>query len=236
MTDTGQIVSLQVGQPQENRSEISDGHESVWTSAICKQPVSGRSALGVLGLDGDAQADMKNHGGRDKAVCCYSQEHYVSWREALGLDESVFTFGAFGENFTVRAMTEEAICIGDVYAVGSAKVQISQPRMPCFKLGRRWDRPHLPNDSKDSGRTGFYLRVLEPGDVGPGDEMVLRERPLPDWTVARINNAMYVRKDDEALADILGRLPLLAEAWRSPFRRRAGLIRYRAQAKNDKSA
>lgn len=229
MTHQGQLVSLQAGQPQEHVSQIRDGQEAAWTSAIFKRSVSGRVALGALGVDGDAQADLKHHGGKDKAVCCYASEHYSGWRDALGLDAAAFIHGAFGENFTLSGMTEEAVCVGDVYAIGTARVQISQPRMPCFKLGRRWERPTLPQDAMNTGRTGFYLRVLETGDVGPGDTMALLERPLPEWTVARLNDAMYVRKDDEALADTLGRLPLLAEAWRSPFRRRAGLIRYREQ-------
>ncbi len=145
-----------------------------------------------------------------------------------GAGRRAFPYGAFGENFTLAGLPEDDVCIGDIYAVGTARVQISQPRMPCYKLGRTWERPEFPNDVKDSGQTGYYLRVLEPGEVGPGDTLTLLERPLPEWTVARINDAMYVRKDDDDLADELGRLPLLAEAWRSPFRRRAGLIHCRA--------
>ena len=99
--------------------------------------------------------------------------------------------------------------------------------MPCWKLGRRWERPSLPLEVSGSGRTGYYLRVLEPGEVGAGDALALIERPLPEWPVARVNQAMYVEKDDADLADTLSRLPLLAEAWRRPFRRRAGLLRSR---------
>jgi MOSC domain-containing protein YiiM len=205
-----------------------DGQEAVWTSGIDKRPITGRRRLEPLGLEGDAQADLKNHGGKDKAVCCYAADHYDGWRKTLGLDAAAFPFGAFGENFTIVGLPEDAVCIGDIYTVGTAHVQISQPRMPCYKLGRLWNLPDLPHTVKDSGKTGYYLRVLEPGDVGPGDPLTLIERPLPQWSVTRINDAMYVRKDDEALAYELGRLPLLAEAWRSPFRRRAGLIRYRA--------
>jgi MOSC domain-containing protein YiiM len=224
------LLSVQVGHPVERTSEIRDGQEAVWTSGIDKRPIQERVHLGLLGLDGDGQADLKNHGGKDKAVCCYAADHYDGWRETLGLSAATFPFGAFGENFTIVGLTEDAVCIGDIYTVGTARVQISQPRMPCYKLGRLWERPDLPNTVKDSGKTGYYLRVLEPGDVGPGDPLTLMERPLPQWTVARINDAMYVHKEDEALADELGRLSLLAEAWRSPFRRRAGLIRYRADA------
>lgn len=229
MTQTGHLISVQVGQPQERISAVRDGQEATWTSAIVKNPTPGRVPLGALGLEGDAQADLKHHGGKDKAVCCYASEFFPDWCESLGFDTAVFGPGAFGENFTLRGMTEETVCIGDVFSVGTARVQISQPRMPCYKLGRRWQRAQLPQEAMNNGRTGFYLRVLEPGEVGPGDELVLQERPLPDWTVAQVNNAMYVHKADAALADTLGRLPLLAEDWRSPFRRRAGLIRYNAQ-------
>lgn len=222
-----QLISLQIGTPQERVSTLHDGEEAAWTSGIFKTSAPGRLHLDLLNLDGDAQADLKNHGGKDKAVCCYPADHYPSWRDTLGLDADTFPYGAFGENFTLDGLPEDAVCIGDIYAIGTARVQISQPRMPCYKLGRRWERPHFPNDVKASGKTGYYLRVLEPGEVGPGDVLTLLARLLPDWSIARVNDAMYVHKDDEALADELGRLPNLAEAWRSPFRRRAGLLRSR---------
>ena len=222
-----QILSIQLGLPAEHVSELKDGQDAAWISGIWKAPVAGRVRLGRTNLDGDAQADLKNHGGPDKAVCCYAAEHYPAWREALGLPASDFPYGAFGENWTLAGLPEEAVCIGDVYDVGTARVQVSQPRMPCFKLGRRWERPSLPLEVQATGWTGYYLRVLEPGEVGAGDALTLIERPLPEWPVARVNRAMYVDKADADLADELGRLALLAEAWRRPFRRRAGLLRQR---------
>ena len=223
------LLSLQVGLPAEHTSDQKDGQDVAWVSGIWKAsvPVGERRRLGRANLDGDAQADRKNHGGPDKAVCCYAAEHYPGWRATLGLSDAEFPPGAFGENFTLLGMTEEAVCIGDIYAVGTARVQVSQPRMPCWKLGRRWERPALPLEVSESGRTGFYLRVLDPGEVGAGDALALTERPLPQWTVARINQAMYMEKGDADLADTLSRLPGLAEAWRRPFRRRAGLLRSR---------
>lgn len=223
------ILSLQVGRPAEHVSELKDGQDAAWVSGIWKTSVGGRLRLGRINLDGDAQADLKNHGGPDKAVCCYAAEHYPGWRTMLGKSEADFPPGAFGENWTLAGMTEEAVCIGDTYTVGTARVQVSQPRMPCWKLGRRWERPSLPLEVSGSGRTGFYLRVLDPGEVGAGDALTLIERPLPEWTVTRINRAMYVEKDDADLADTLSRLTLLAEAWRRPFRRRAGLLRSRTK-------
>ncbi len=221
------LVSLQIGLPRERTSAMQDGQGSAWVSSIWKTPVTGRLRLGREDLDGNAQADLKNHGGPDKAVCCYASEHYPAWRSELGETAETFPFGAFGENFTLAGLTEEMVCIGDIYQIGTAQVQVSQPRMPCWKLGRRWERPALPLRVQSSGRTGYYLRVLTPGEVGAGDALTRLERPLPDWTIARINHAMYVAKGDADLSEELSRLSLLAEAWRRPFRRRAGLLRHR---------
>ena len=221
------LLSLQVGRPAEHISDLEDGQEAAWVSGIWKSPVAERLRLDSANLHGDAQADLRNHGGPDKAVCCYAAEHYPDWRAALDKPESGFPYGAFGENWTLAGMTEGEVCIGDTYTVGTTCVQVSQPRMPCWKLGRRWERPSLPSEVSGSGRTGYYLRVLEPGEVGAGDTLTLTERPLPEWPVARINQAMYVDKADADLAAELSRLPLLAEAWRRPFRRRAGLLRSR---------
>lgn len=225
------LISLQIGRPAEHLSVLKDGQDAEWDSSIWKHPVAGRLLLGRTDLDGNAQADTKNHGGPDKAVCCYSAEHYPSWREALNLPDAEFGFGAFGENFTLTGLTEDAVCLGDTYTVGTAKVQISQPRMPCWKVGRRWERPGLPGEMTQTGRTGFYLRVLEEGEVGAGDTLALQERPLPEWTVARLNAALYVDKNNAEQDQYLSRLPLLAEAWRRTFRRRAGLLKYRAGLK-----
>ncbi len=223
------ILSLQIGLPQAHTSDINDGQARDWTSSIGKAPALGRVALGMTHLAGDGQADMKHHGGADKAVCCYPAAHYAGWRALLGRNEDTFPHGAFGENFTVDGLTEGDVCVGDVYLVGGCTVQVSQPRMPCWKMGRRWGREALPGEMTGRGQTGWYLRVLQAGEVGAGDALTLRERPLPQWTIARVNQAMYVDKTDVALAYELGRLPLLAEAWRSPFRRRAGLIAYHAR-------
>ena len=225
------IVSLQLGRPRESVSHLKDGKDAEWVSSIWRNPVNERVHLGRTDLEGNAQADLKNHGGLDKAVCCYSAEHYSGWRSLLNLTEEAFAYGAFGENFTVTQLTEDAICLGDIYTVGTATVQVSQPRMPCWKVGRRWERPDLPGEMTGTGRTGFYLRVLEEGEVGAGDALTLTERPLPDWTVARLNTALYVDKNNQVQDEELSRLPLLAEAWRRTFRRRAGLLRYRAELK-----
>lgn len=219
------IVSVQIGRPGMHVSCLEDGQDAEWVSSIWKAPVAGRLRLGRTDLAGNGQADLKNHGGPDKAVCCYAAEHYPEWRSWLSKSDEEFGCGAFGENFTLAGLTEETVCVGDIYNVGAAVVQVSQPRMPCWKVGRRWERPEMPLEMTASGRTGFYLRVLAEGEVGAGDALSLAERPSPEWTVARVNEALYIRKDDAALAGQLAHLPTLAEAWRRQFRRRTGLLR-----------
>ena len=225
------LISLQIGKPAEHFSEIADGQSAAWVSSFWKTPVLGWVRLGRKDLAGNAQADLKNHGGPEKAVCCYAAEYYPGWRVLLGKPEEEFGYGAFGENFTLAGLTEDAVCIGDVYTVGTALVQVSQPRMPCWKVGRRWERPAMPREMQANGRTGFYLRVLTEGEVGAGGSLTLHERPQPEWTVARVNSALYVDKTNAEMDQYLSRLPLLAEAWRRTFRRRAGLLKYRAELK-----
>ena len=229
------IESLQVGRPAAHLSQISDGNDAEWVSSIWRKAAVGRVFLGRTDLAGNAQADLKNHGGPDKAVCCYSAEHYPSWRLSLGLSDTEFGHGAFGENFTLSGLTEDAVCLGDIYSVGTARVQVSQPRMPCWKVGRRWNREGLPGEMTATGRTGFYLRVLEEGEVGAGDVLTLLERSMPDCTASFLNDALYVHKNDAALAESLSRLPMLAEAWRRTFRRRAGLLKWREGEKSVKN-
>ena len=151
------IESLNVGLP---RKEHFFGKEVL--TGICKQPVTGSVNLRTLGFEGDGVADGKHHGGQDKAVCVYSLEHYPYWEKTLGIPMPV---AAFGENLTVSHMHEDDICIGDVFQLGSALVQVSQPRQPCRTLAARYGRSDLLKLVVDSGRTGFYLRVLEEGVV-----------------------------------------------------------------------
>ena len=155
------LLSLQLGRPHESVSHLKDGNDAKWVSSIWREAVTGRVHLGRTDLDGNAQADLKNHGGPDKAVCCYSAEHYPDWRSLLGLSEEEFGCGAFGENFTVSEMTEDAVCLGDIYTIGTATVQVSQPRMPCWKVGRRWERPDLPGEM-----TADWPHRLLPARVG----------------------------------------------------------------------
>ena len=213
---TARVVSLNVGRPVQI-----DGADP-WTSGIYKSPVAGRVRLALENLAGDAQADLKVHGGPDKAVCVYSADHFPAWREELRVAECAP--GWFGENFSVEGQRETVVCIGDTYRVGTALVQISQPRAPCWKLGRRWNRLDMPKLVLQSGRTGWYVRVLEAGDVECGDELILVERPFSGLTIDAVNAVAYSRggTPDIDAARALANCPALARSWREGFRSLAG--------------
>ncbi len=167
------------------------------TSAFVKEPVAGPVALRTLGLDGDSQVNTKYHGGPDRALCVYPGEHYPYWAERL---ERSMPPASFGENFTTRGLLEDEVAIGATYAVGDAVVQVSQPREPCHKLAGRHGVRQLVPWVKRSGRTGFYLRVLEEGIVTPGDAMLPASRPAAGVTIAEINRVAYHdRRDLEGL-------------------------------------
>lgn len=185
--------------------------ERPWTTAFFKEPVAGPVWLGATNLECDRQADLKNHGGPDRAVMAYAAGHYPGWRAELYLE---IPHGAFGENFTVAGMDEATVCIGDSYEVGGAVVQVSQPRIPCWKIARRWQVKDLSARVQRSGRTGWYLRVLREGEVKADDEMRLIDRPYPEWTIARANAALYTRPPIEAEVRALAACPGLAPSLR----------------------
>jgi len=184
----GQLISLNVGQP----APLAFRGGTV-ASAIRKQPVAGPLPLGPTGLVGDAQADLHVHGGPDKAVCVYPAEHLAYWSERLGrrLEPA-----AFGENFSVTGLLEADVCLGDVYRVGTALVQVTQPRQPCYKLATRQGQPAFALWVQESGRTGYYFRCLEPGAMQAGDAITLLERPAPACTVAEANRLLHHNKYD----------------------------------------
>src|SRR6266404_5507760 len=173
------IVSLNVGLPQlvlRNDEPVSTG--------IFKEPVAGRVNLRTLNLDGDRQADLSVHGGPEKAVYVYPSEHYDYWRRELpGMD---LPWGAFGENFTTEGLLEEDVRIGDRLQVGSAEFAVTQPRMPCYKLGIRFGRDDMVKRFLQSGRTGFYLSVLEEGNVGAGDLVEMASKAQGNVSVAEV--------------------------------------------------
>ena len=210
------LLSLNIGTPAHI------GAAEPWTSGIYKTPVQGRVSLSRTNLAGDGQADLKVHGGADKAVCVSAANHYPFWREELGVQDC--GPGWFGENFSVEGQHEKDVAIGDTYRIGTALVQVSQPRAPCSKLGRRWNRLDMPKLVVQSGRTGWYLRVLETGAVECGDALELLERPFPRWTIHAVNALAYSRRGtaDIDAARELANCPALAESWRGEFRNVAG--------------
>lgn len=206
------LLSVWVGRPQR----VEEGR-SPWTTAFFKKSVEGSLWLTETNLDGDEQADLDVHGGPDKAVCVYPAAHYECW--ALELGRRAGSPGWFGENFSVADQTESTVCIGDVYRVGTARVQVSQPRSPCWKLAKRWRLSDLPNRVVRTGRSGWYLRVLRPGWLGSGLAITLESRPWPAWSIARVNELSYGLGDGGADRDAglraLADCPDLADQWRA---------------------
>jgi MOSC domain-containing protein YiiM len=183
-----------------------------WRSAIFKSPVAGPVALIAMGLEGDAQADRRHHGGLDMAVLACSADRLAAWREELDRDD--IGPGAFGENLTVAGLDEATVCIGDRFAIGPARLEVSQPRVPCWKLDRRWRMTDLSArvDAKIAG--GWYLRVLEEGRIEAGMAVKLIERPHPEWTVARAYAMRRAKGRDLEAAARLAAVAALAPQWR----------------------
>ncbi len=162
-------------------------------SAIGKRPAPAPWRIGALGLEGDAQADRKHHGGTEKALHHYPFEHYDFWRREIGERPALLSPGGFGENLSTIGWTEEEVCVGDVIRFGEALVQVSQGRQPCFKLNLRFEVKDMARRVQNSGRTGWYYRVLEPGVAREEDALELVERPSPDWPLARLTGAADAR-------------------------------------------
>jgi MOSC domain-containing protein YiiM len=155
-------------------------------SSFVKHAVSGSVPIHALGLEGDEQADLTVHGGPEKAVYGYSAGHYPAWSAEFPHHRALFAGGSMGENLCIDGMDEASICVGDIHAIGTAVLQVCQPRQPCFKFALRFDDNRLPKAMVKSGRAGWYYRVLTPGVVASGDAVNLRERPNPDFPLARL--------------------------------------------------
>lgn len=190
-------------------------------SAIDKQPAPGPVWVGESGIEGDQQADRVHHGGPDKALHHYPAEHYAAWREELP-DPAGWVIGGFGENLATEGLTEATACLGDVYQLGAARLQISQGRSPCRKLNLRFARPDMLERVLASGRTGWYYRVLAPGRVQPDDRLVLIERRHPDWTVARLYRSLFGPEADRVRWAALANHPALSASWRQRAKARLG--------------
>jgi MOSC domain-containing protein YiiM len=206
------LVSIQVGKPKlVGTAGAADPMDREWVTGLFKEGVDGGVVARTLGLDGDGQADLKVHGGVDMAINAYPLDHYAYWNAELGLE---LVRGAFGENFTTWGATEEEVSVGDVYRIGDAVVQISQPRQPCWKIARRWKVKDLAVRVEKTGKTGWYFRVLEEGTVMASAEFELIERPFPQWTIAKVYAVMRERKKGVAAAAELARCEALSATWR----------------------
>jgi MOSC domain-containing protein YiiM len=186
-------------------------------SGIFKRPVAGPVLLAKLGLNGDEQADRRYHGGADKAVNVYPQEHFAYWEEKLG---QPLEPGAFGEDFSTRGLVEDETCIGDTYQVGAAVVQVTQPRQPCWNLASKHHEPELVRWVIESRKTGFYMRCLKPGSVQAGDLIKLVNRPANRVTISEANRIMIDAKHDLAAINRLLAVTELSDACRSELARR----------------
>ncbi len=228
----GMLDSIQIGMPRDYGFEdAADTHDKPWTTGFFKTPIDGPIFVGRTNLVGDGQADLKHHGGVDKAVLAYSAEHYPKWRAELGKPD--LPFGAFGENLTISGMTEGLVCIGDIFRVGEVIFEVSQPRQPCWKLARRWRLHELTGLVVRNGRSGWYLRVMEEGQIEAGIPVELLERPNPAWSIARANEILHHRRTDLPLTLELAAVPRLANSWVSELQERAEQLSARSTVGND---
>jgi MOSC domain-containing protein YiiM len=190
-------------------------------SAIAKQTVAGPLLLGPDGLAGDQQADRRHHGGADKALHHYPYDHYAAWRRELPECHALLAApGAFGENIASLGLTEAEVCLGDCVRIGRAIVQVSQGRQPCWKLNHRFGIADMVARVRASGRTGWYYRVLEPGELGAGDRIEIIERPCPEWPLTRLWRVLFGTDIEADALAALSRLDLLATNWRERAARR----------------
>ena len=207
------LVSVNVGRPRA----VSWRGQQVLTG-IYKAPVTGRVALRTLNLDGDGQADLTVHGGAAKAVYCYPLQHYEFWQRELARD---LPLGMFGENFTIEGVDEDSVHIGDEFAVGSARVIVTQPRMPCYKLGIRFESDQMVKRFLRAGRSGFYVAVLAEGEVGAGDAVELVARHAAAVRVSDITR-LYMTKTysaaDRAVIQKALEIPSFPDSWKDYFR------------------
>jgi len=207
------LISIQAGLPQSYTTQSDVGPaEKTWTTAFSKQRVNGPVWVGKENLDGDGQANTKTHGGAEKAICVYPVEHYGYWQEHLGLPE--LSLGAFAENFTTRGLLENQVCIGDVFALSEVVVQVSQPRPPCWRLSRWWCVKDFAARMEQTGRTGWYLRVIREGYIESDTHMELIERRHPEWSVATANNLMWGAGADLSQMRELAACTSLSNSWR----------------------
>jgi len=207
-----EIVSINTGKPVQVKFQNKEV-----STAIFKTPANEPLLLSWLNFEGDGQADLVHHGGREKAVCVYSFEHYAYWENEL---RTTLEYGAFGENVTTRGLLETDVCIGDIFKLGGAIVQVSQPRQPCYKLSVKYGAPDMPLKVQETGYTGFYFRVLEEGLVSKSDSLTKISSHPKAVTVSFANQIMHREKEHtEGIKKIL-EVEELSENWRNTLLKR----------------
>jgi ferredoxin-NADP reductase/MOSC domain-containing protein YiiM/ferredoxin len=204
------LLSVNVGRPRKIAWRGKIVYTSVW-----KQPVEGRRLVRRLNIDGDAQCDLHGHGGEQRAVFVYQMDSYHYWEREL--KRSDFTFGQFGENFTVEGLADSEVCIGDCYRIGGALLEVTQPRVTCYRVGIRMDQPRMASLLVAHQRPGFYFRVLEEGKVGAGDEIVRVAQGPERMTVTAVNALLYLPEPAKGDIERALHIPALSPGWKSSF-------------------
>ena len=203
------VISVNVGLPKE----LVSGDRSI-TTGIIKTPVSGPVRVKTLNLDGDGQADLTVHGGVDKAVYLYPSEHYEFWQQEL---EEKLTWAAFGENLTVAGLLETNVGIGDQLSIGTAVVAISGPRLPCYKLAAKFRREDMIRRFLDSRRTGFYVRVLQEGELQAGDSIAVLHEDPARLTIRELTDVYVTKNPDRKQIERVLSVPALPRSWHDHF-------------------
>lgn len=209
------LISIQIGEPEFYPANAQSSLASKpWLTGFFKTPVTGSVQIGPTGIQGDGQADLISHGGEDKAICAYPSEHFEYWNTFLDHTDEKVHAGGFGENFTTAGLHEDDICIGDQFRVGTVIVEVSQPRQPCWKLARRWDRKSMTPEVQRTGKTGWYFRVIEPGQAAAGMPLEKLDSTSSDWTITAANQIMHGSPSPEQIKQFVS-LPTLSSDWRN---------------------
>ncbi len=209
-----EIESINIGLPKKTPI----GDSKTMYSGILKTPVHGPIHLGKLGFENDDSADKRFHGGEDKAVCAYFFDHYKFWEKEISKKLSP---GSFGENLTISGLDEQRVCLGDIYSLGEATIQISLPREPCHKLNKIFNKKDMACKFQKTGFTGFYFRVLKTGIVEPKTPLNLLEKGYHEFTIAESNDLMFRKeKRDYDRMELALSLEFLSEDWKRGYRKR----------------
>jgi len=202
------LLSVNVGLPRDIAWQGKTVHTAIW-----KAPVQGRRMVQRLNIDGDGQGDLVGHGGEHRAVFVYQIESYRYWQSRLG--RSDFSYGQFGENFTIEGLSDDEVCIGDRYRIGGAVFEVTQPRVTCYRIGIRMNEPQMAALLVAHGRPGFYFRVLEEGEVEAGDEIVQVTANPQRMTVSEVNALLYMPGHPRSQLEQALRIPALSAGWRA---------------------